>query len=295
ISHTGAERAVINVSGGLDSALALLVTAGAMDLLERARADILALFLPGFGTTRRTTANARLLIQALGADTREIDIKPACLQHFKDIGLDPNNPNVVYENAQARERTQIALDIANMEGGLMVGTGNMSELALGFTTFGGDLLSAYNPNCGLTKTAVREVVKWAAHSELFGTDAAKALLDILNTPISPELLPPSDGKITQITEETVGPYELIDFFLYHMIKNGFAPDKISFLANTAFNGKYTLETINHWLKSFIKRFFANQFKRISAPEGPAVLGISLSPRGGFSMPGDANANCWLEQ
>ena len=294
IAHISAKKAIINVSGGLDSALALLALVGAMDLIGRDRRDILALFLPGFGTTERTAANGRLLAGALGVSSREINIMPSCLKHFEDIGLDPAAPGLAYENAQARERTQVAMDIANMEKGIMIGTGNMSEAALGWSTFGGDHLSMYNPNGALTKTAVREVMTWAAETGLFGDNASKVLLDILNTPISPELLPSSNGRTSQLTEEAVGPYELTDFFLYHMIKNRFTPDKIAFLAELAFEGAYTPQTIRHWLRSFIKRFFANQFKRISAPESPAVFGVSLSPRSGFSMPGDAFCEDWLD-
>lgn len=288
IGHIRARRAVLNLSGGLDSAMALIGLCGAMDMLGRPRSDILTLSLPGFGTSERTAGNARLLAEAVGAEFREIDITEACLRHFKDIGLDPNDRGIAYENAQARERTQIGMDIANMEGGIMIGTGDMSEAALGWATFGGDHLSMYNPNGGLTKTAIREVMGWAAQTSLLGTAAAAVLTDILNTPISPELLPGA-----QLTEDAIGPYELLDFFLYHMIKNNYTPEKIAFMADQAFASKYPPETIRHWLRGFIKRFFQNQFKRICDAEGPAALDISLSVRSGFSMPGDASATEWL--
>ncbi|MDR1704979.1 MAG: NAD(+) synthase [Clostridiales bacterium] len=285
ITHTAAKKAVINVSGGMDSTLALLALARAMDNLSRGRSDILGLSLPGFGTTGRTKNNASALMEALGVPYRVIDITKTCLSHFEDIGLNPEKPGLTYENAQARERTQIAMDVAGMESGIMIGTGDMSELALGFTTYNGDHMSMYNPNAGITKTAMREVIAYAAEAELFGAAASAVLRDILATPVSPELLPPSDG-IPQLTEAFVGPYELHDFFLYHIAKNGFSPAKAAFLAENAFRGDYSPAEIARWLDVFVSRFTSQQYKRSCMPEGPEVLGFSLSPRTGFIIPGD---------
>jgi NAD+ synthase (glutamine-hydrolysing) len=256
-----------------------------MDGLGRGRKDIIGLSLPGFGTTARTKSNAGKLMEALGVSNRLIDITKSCRAHFEDIGLDPEKLGLTYENAQARERTQIAMDVAGMEGGIMIGTGDMSEMALGFTTYNGDHMSMYNPNAGVTKTAMREVIGYAVESGLFGAEAASVLIDILATPVSPELLPP-DGDTPQLTEAFVGPYELHDFFLYHMGKNGFSAEKTSFLAECAFRGAYTPADIARWLEVFISRFVSQQYKRSCMPEGPEALGFSLSPRGGFLIPGD---------
>jgi len=284
LSNTGLDP-VINVSGGLDSALALCVCAAALDMLGKDRKNIQALILPGFGTSERTLKNARALPEFLGAYSGEIDIKPACLQHFKDIGHAPDVYNTTYENTQARERTQIALNVANMRSGMMIGTGNMSEIALGFSTFGGDALSMYNPNCGLTKTAVIEVVRWISESGTFGKEVSEILDSIIQTPISPELLPPKAGEISQITEKTVGPYELVDFFLYHTVKKRYAPKTITAIAVQAFCGKFTDEEVRGWLDVFNKRFFGNAFKRFCMPEGPRIFDVFLSADA-FYLPGD---------
>lgn len=293
IGQMGAKKAVINVSGGLDSTLALLALALAMDRLGRSRADIIGISLPGFGTTARTNGNGNRLMAALGVANREIDIKPACLRHFADIGLDPSDRSITYENVQARERTQIALDVANMENGVMIGTGDMSEAALGFTTFGGDHLSMYNPNGGVTKTAVRETIRYAAENGLFGVAASDVLFDILDTPVSPELLPPI-GETPQLTEKLVGPYELHDFFLYYLIKEGLPPHTVRNMALAAFDGDYDGETVGRWLELFIRRFISNAHKRSCTPEGPKALSLSLSPRNGFQMPGDCYPEQWLK-
>jgi len=295
LEHTGARKAVIGISGGLDSTLALIVTAKTFDLLNIPRENILAITMPGFGTTDTTYENAVQLIRSFGAEFREINIKKACLQHFEDIGHDPAVHDITYENVQARERTQILMDLANKLNGIVVGTGDLSELALGWCTYNGDHMAMYSVNCGVPKTLIRHLVQWAADSMADRT-TAEVLRRILDTPISPELLPPDDqGKIKQKTEDVVGPYELHDFFLYHMIRCGASPRKVLFLAEHAFEGKYDVQTIRSWLRIFIKRFFSQQFKRSCLPDGPKVGTISLSPRGDWRMPSDASADNWLNE
>jgi len=292
VEHIGDPKLILGISGGLDSTLALLVCIWTMDLLKRDRKDIIAITMPGFGTTSRTYENAKNLCRLLGVDFKEIDIKEAVLEHFKEIGHDPKIHDITYENAQARERTQILMDIANKEGGLVVGTADLSEIALGFSTYNADHMSMYNVNASVPKTLVRYVIKWVASK--MEKEVSEILIDIANTPVSPELLPKRDEEIAQKTEEIIGPYELHDFFLYHMIKYGAKPSKILFLAKLAFKKSYDEKTIKKWLKVFIKRFFANQFKRSCMPDGPKVGTISLSPRGDWRMPSDACANEWLK-
>ena len=283
----------MGISGGLDSTLALLVAALAFDVTGLPREGITGVTMPGFGTTSRTRNNAWDLMKALGITCMEIPIGPAVEQHFKDIDHDPSVHDATYENSQARERTQILMDLANMKGGIVIGTGDMSELALGWATYNGDHMSMYGVNAGVPKTMVRNIVDWAARNR-FSDESAKGrtvreiLSDILDTPISPELLPASaDGSIAQVTEDLVGPYELHDFFLYNMVEMGYAPQKIYFLARKAFAGAYDDLTIKKWLKTFIRRFFSQQFKRSCMPDGPQVCSVSLSPRGGWMMPSDA--------
>ena len=292
LSHINCRTAVIGISGGLDSTLALIVTAMAFDKLGWARERIVTVTMPGFGTTSRTKNNAWDLMQALGVTCREISIVPACRQHFEDIGHDASVHDATYENSQARERTQILMDIANQTGGIVVGTGDLSELALGWATYNGDHMSMYGVNAGVPKTLVRSLVKWAAENRF--ADVKEILLDIVDTPISPELLPANEsGEIQQVTEDLVGPYELHDFFIYNYMQYGYSPDKIFFLAKKAFSGNseeesaYDDATISKWLKTFVRRFFSQQFKRSCMPDGPAVGSVSLSPRGGWSMPSDA--------
>ena len=295
IRHTGLKRAVIGISGGLDSTLALLVTAKAFDLLNIPRKNILAITMPGFGTSDVTYTNAMEFMKSMDVEIREINIKDACLQHFKDIGHDPSIHDITYENVQARERTQILMDIANKEGGLVIGTGDLSELALGWCTYNGDHMSMYAVNASIPKTLVSFLVRWVADNML-ESKAKEVLYRILDTPISPELLPPdAKGEINQKTEDIIGPYELHDFFLYHMLRYGAAPGKILILAKKAFEGKYTDDTIKKWLKVFVKRFFSQQFKRSCLPDGPKVGTISLSPRGDWRMPSDAVADSWLSE
>ncbi len=286
--HTQAKTMVIGISGGLDSTLALLVAVKTADKLGINREKITGITMPGFGTTGRTYNNALHLMQSLGITAIEIPIKEACLQHFKDIGHDPDVHDITYENVQARERTQILMDIANKQNGLVVGTGDLSELALGWATYNGDHMSMYGVNSGVPKTLVRYLVEWAAHQ----TDKASEmiLLDVLNTPVSPELLPAAkDGTITQKTEDLIGPYELHDFFLYYLVRYCFSPAKILMLAIHAFEADYTKETIEKWLKVFLHRFFTQQFKRSCMPDGPKVGSVNLSPRGDWRMPSDAVA------
>lgn len=251
--------------------------------------------MPGFGTTDRTYKNAISLMEKLGITIREISIVDATLQHFKDIGHDPELHDVTYENTQARERTQILMDIANQVNGLVIGTGDLSELALGWATYNGDHMSMYAVNAGVPKTLVKFLIKWAAQNE-FSDDIRDVLLDVFETPVSPELLPPSsDGNIEQKTEEIVGPYELHDFYLYHLLQNGFGPQKIAILAQSAFGGQYDHNTIVKWLKVFYRRFFSQQFKRSCLPDGPKVVCVSLSPRGDWKMPSDASYHIWLRE
>ena len=295
LTHTRAEKAVVGISGGLDSTLALLVTVRTFDKLRLDRSGIIGITMPGFGTTDRTYNNALCLMRGLGVTIREIPIRDACLQHFKDIGLDPADRSAAYENAQARERTQILMDVANMECGLVVGTGDLSELALGWATYNGDQMSMYGVNASVPKTLVRHLVKWAAHTEKDAATRA-ALLDIIDTPVSPELLPAdAEGKIAQKTEDLVGPYELHDFFLYNFLRAGYGPAKILLLAEQAFDGSYDRATILRWLTVFFRRFFTQQFKRSAMPDGPKVGSVALSPRGDWRMPSDASAAAWLRE
>ena len=288
LEHIHCRKAVIGVSGGLDSTLALLVTALAFDTLGIPRENIIGVTMPGFGTTHRTHDNSVDLMRELGTTAREISIVPAVRQHFADIGQDENNHDLTYENCQARERTQLLMDIAGKEGGIVVGTGDLSELALGWCTYNGDHMSMYGVNGSVPKTLVRTLVRWAADNKFDTTgDIHKTLLDIVDTPISPELLPADkDGKIAQKTEDTVGPYELHDFFLYHFFRSGADPDKLLFLARQAFAGVYDDATLRKWLETFLKRFFRQQFKRSCLPDGPKVGSVSLSPRGDWRMPSD---------
>ncbi|MBO5565099.1 MAG: NAD(+) synthase [Lachnospiraceae bacterium] len=295
LAHTHSTQAVLGISGGLDSTLALLVTARAFDLLKLPRKQIVAVTMPAFGTTDRTYSNACGLTKALHATLREINIKKSILQHFADIGHDEKDHDVTYENAQARERTQILMDIANEIGALVVGTGDMSEMALGWATYNGDHMSMYGVNAGVPKTLLRHLVFLEAE-KTSDSKVRKVLLDVLDTPVSPELLPPTkDGKIAQKTEDLVGPYELHDFFLYHLLQSGFSPAKIYRLAVDAFRGTYSKAVILKWMKTFYRRFFNQQFKRSCMPDGPKALGISLSPRGGLMMPSDAVSTLWMEE
>lgn len=294
LAHTGAKTAVIGISGGLDSTLALLVTVRAFDMLKLSRAGIIAVTMPGFGTTDRTYQNAVSMIESLGVTFREVSIKKAVQVHFQDIGQDEHCHDVTYENGQARERTQILMDIANKEGGMVIGTGDMSELALGWATYNGDHMSMYGVNASVPKTLVRYLVRYYA-MYLADEKLSKVLYDVLDTPVSPELLPPKDGVIAQKTEELVGPYELHDFFLYHLMRYGSEPTKVFRMAKYAFAGEYDDATILKWMHTFYRRFFTQQFKRSCLPDGPKVGTVSLSPRGDLRMPSDACANLWLEQ
>lgn len=295
LDHTGVRQAVIGVSGGLDSTLALLVTAKTFDVLNLPRENISAITMPGFGTTDRTYKNALQLMNSMQVKNMEINIKAACLRHFKDIGHDRNVHDITYENTQARERTQILMNIANMIDGLVIGTGDLSELALGWCTYNADHISMYSVNSSVPKTLVRFLVKWVA--ENVAEKETRAVLDsILNTPISPELLPPdAGGQIKQKTEDVIGPYELHDFFLYYAIRFGMPPRKVLFMAGKAFAGKYPPEEIKKWLKVFYVRFFSQQFKRSCLPDGPKVGTITLSPRGDWRMPSDAEVKLWLNE
>jgi NAD+ synthase (glutamine-hydrolysing) len=287
LMHTQAKASVVGISGGLDSTLALLVCVKTCDRLRLDRRQIIGVTMPGFGTTGRTHSNALQLMQSLGVTLREIDIQPACRQHFDDIGHNPAVHDSVYENTQARERTQILMDIANQQQGLVIGTGDLSELALGWATYNGDQMSMYGVNAGIPKTLVRHLVRWAAQTQV-DKPAATILADILDTPVSPELIPAdAQGQIVQRTEDLIGPYELHDFFLYYMIRFGFRPEKIRFLALHAFHDQYSEATIEKWMKVFYTRFFQQQFKRSCMPDGPKVGSINLSPRGDWRMPSDA--------
>ncbi len=292
--HTFAKTVVVGISGGLDSTLALLVCVHTFDKLKRDRKDIVGITMPGFGTTDRTYNNAINLMKSLGVTIREISIKDACIQHFKDIGHDVNNHDVTYENSQARERTQILMDIANQMNGLVVGTGDLSELALGWATYNGDHMSMYGVNGSIPKTLVIHLVKWVALHDV--DELSKlTLLDIVDTPISPELIPADEhGNIMQKTEDLVGPYELHDFFLYYFMRCGFSPAKILMLAKRSFEGVYDEETIKKWLLTFCRRFFNQQFKRSCLPDGPKVGSIAISPRGDWRMPSDASSASWLK-
>lgn len=293
LEHTGA-NAVVGISGGLDSTLALLVTVRAFDLCGRDHKGITAVTMPGFGTTDRTYDNAVKLIQSLGAEFVEVDICQAVNVHFSDIGQDPSVHDVTYENSQARERTQILMDIANKKNALVIGTGDLSELALGWATYNGDHMSMYAVNASVPKTLVRHLVRYYADT-CEDKQLSDTLYDVLDTPVSPELLPPEDGKISQKTEDLVGPYELHDFFLYYMLRQGFSPAKIYRLAKIAFAGTYEAAFILKWLKTFCRRFFAQQFKRSCLPDGPKVGSVAVSPRGDLRMPSDACATLWMEE
>lgn len=295
IVHAHAQTAIVGISGGLDSTLALLVTVMTFDALKMPREQIIGITMPGFGTTGRTYNNAVNLIRSLGVTLKEISIKEACLQHFKDINHDPAVHNVTYENSQARERTQLLMDVANQENGLVIGTGDLSELALGWATYNGDHMSMYGVNGSIPKTLVKYLVEWVANNKIDVSSRA-TLLDIVDTPISPELIPADEnGNIKQKTEDLVGPYELHDFFLYHFLRFGSRPAKIYFLAQKAFADIYGDEVIKKWLYTFFRRFFQQQFKRSCLPDGPKVGSISLSPRGDWRMPSDAIAKLWLEE
>ncbi len=294
LKHTKCKCAVVGISGGLDSTLALLVTVRAFDQLNLDRKGIIAVTMPGFGTTDRTYTNAVSMIKCLGVTFREVSIKESVQVHFADIGHDPLEHDVTYENAQARERTQILMDIANKEGGMVIGTGDMSELALGWATYNGDHMSMYGVNASVPKTLVRHLVRY--YADTCSDDTLKnVLLDVLDTPVSPELLPPKDGEIAQKTEDIVGPYELHDFFLYYMLRFGYPPKKVYRLACKAFSGVYEEEVIYKWLKNYYHRFFSQQFKRSCLPDGPKVGTIAVSPRGDLRMPSDACAKIWLDE
>lgn len=292
--HIGGKTAVLGISGGLDSTLALLVTVRTFDLLGLARKGIIAVTMPCFGTTDRTYENACLLAKTLGTTLREVDIREAVTGHFADIGQDMECHDVTYENGQARERTQVLMDIANKENALVIGTGDMSELALGWATYNGDHMSMYGVNAGVPKTLVRHLVQYYADN-CGQEELSKVLKDVLDTPVSPELLPPVEGNIAQKTEDLVGPYELHDFFLYYMLRCGYAPDKVYRIAEETFAGKYDAKTIKKWLKNFYRRFFSQQFKRSCLPDGPKVGSVALSPRGDLRMPSDACARIWLDR
>jgi NAD+ synthase (glutamine-hydrolysing) len=293
LEHIGCKKAVVGISGGLDSTLALLVTALAFDRLGLDRKGIIGITMPGFGTSSRTKSNADVLMEKLGVESREVSIVPSVTRHLEDIGHPLDQLDTTYENAQARERTQILMDIAGQEGGIVIGTGDLSELALGWCTYNGDHMSMYGVNASVPKTLVRTLVAFAASQHFDG--AQDVLSDIIDTPISPELLPAaSDGTILQVTEDVVGPYELHDFFLYNVMRWGFSPEKVLFLASKAFEGKYDAATVSKWLRVFYKRFFSQQFKRSCLPDGPKVGSVSLSPRGDWRMPSDALSTLWTD-
>ena len=292
LEHAHAKTAVVGISGGLDSTLAIIATAKAFDLLGKDKKEIIAVTMPCFGTTDRTYQNACQMAVQLGATLREVPIGNAVSVHFQDIGHDPEDHSVTFENAQARERTQVLMDIANQHGGMVIGTGDMSELALGWATYNGDHMSMYGVNGSIPKTMMRYIVRYAADTT---PDIAlrDVLYDVLDTPVSPELLPPKDGDIAQKTEDLVGPYELHDFFLYYIVRYGFEPSKVFRLTRYAFGNEYDEETIYKWLRTFCWRFFAQQFKRSCLPDGPKVGKIDLSPRGGLKMPSDACVAIWM--
>lgn len=292
IEHVGSKGVVVGISGGLDSTLALLVCVEAMKMLGRDNSDILGITMPGFGTTDRTHDNAIELMKALGVTTKEISIRDACIQHMQDIEHDESVKDITYENTQARERTQILFDMANKHGKLLVGTGDLSELAMGWCTYNGDHMSMYGVNASVPKTLVKYLVEYVAN--VSDEKTAAILLDVLDTPVSPELLPPDEnGEIAQKTEDNIGPYELHDFFLYHFVRFGFDKEKLAVLALKAFDGKYDRDTVNRWLEVFLKRFFISQFKRSCIPDSPKVGSVSLSPRGDWRMPSDASFNAFI--
>ena len=301
MSHVGCKSVVVGVSGGLDSTLALMVCVGAFDLLKLDRKGIIGITMPGFGTTDRTYTNALTLMKALGVTIREISIREACLLHFRDLGVDASKHDVTYENSQARERTQILMDAANQMNALVVGTGDLSELALGWATYNGDQMSMYGVNASVPKTLVKYLVRWIAEN-VVDEFTKNILLDVVDTPISPELIPSEDGeKITQKTEDIVGPYELHDFFLYHTLRHGARPRKTFYMAKHAFANSqnveehYDEETIKKWLSTFYRRFFAQQYKRNPMPDGPKIGSVALNPRGDWRMPSDAIVKAWLEE
>ena len=287
----GAQKCIIGISGGLDSTLTLLSTVHAFNTMGKDLKNIIAVTMPCFATSERTKNNAITLANLLGVELREIDIREALTLHLQSIGHELDNHDVVYENAQARERAQILMDIANAENGIVIGTCDLSELALGFTTYGGDLASMYSLNCGVPKTLIPHILKFYAKEN---TKIENVLNDIINTPISPELIPAQNGEITQITEDIVGPYELHDFYLYNMLTHHYSPEKLFRVAQIAFSGKYDDEQLKSCLKTFVKRFFAQQFKRSSMPDGPKVFGVGLSPRGDLKMPSDASSEEWIK-
>ncbi|MDO4707797.1 MAG: NAD(+) synthase [Porphyromonadaceae bacterium] len=295
LRHVGARQVVLGISGGLDSTLALLSTVATFDFMGLPRTGIIGVTMPGMGTSKRTKSNALKLMQALKITALEIDITAACLQHFADIGHDPSLQDVTYENSQARERTQILMDLANKHNALVIGTGDLSELALGWCTFNGDHMSMYSINAGLPKTSIQHIVRYLAETNYFGTSVSPTLISILDTPISPELTGSTDGDIEQKTEDILGPYEVHDFVMYNFLAYGYSPSKIHYLASVAFNGVYTLEQLKHWMSIFYHRFFSQQFKRNCMPDGPKVSRISLSPRGDWRMPSDAIAKAWLAE
>ena len=293
LEHTGAKTAVVGLSGGLDSTLAVLITGLAMKMLDRPMTDIVAVTMPCFGTTDRTRNNAVILAEQMGATLRTVDISNSVRSHFKDIGHDMEDHSVTFENGQARERTQVLMDIANQSGGIVIGTGDLSELALGWCTYNGDHMSMYAVNCSIPKTLVRHLVAYLARDNAKKDEALHDVLeDILDTPVSPELLPAVQGQISQKTEDLVGPYELHDFFLYYMLRWGFSPRKVYRLAVYALGGQYSREVILKWLKTFYRRFFSQQFKRNCVPDGPKIGSVALSPRGDWRMPSDAKMNLW---
>ena len=294
IEHTHASSCVIGLSGGLDSTLALLVTVKAFDSLNMDRKNIKAITMPCFGTTKRTKSNAEKLALSLGLDFIEIDITASVKQHFIDINQSLDDYSVTYENGQARERTQVLMDYANKIGALVVGTGDLSELALGWATYNGDHMSMYGVNTGVPKTLVRSLVSYYADS-VASPECRDVLIDILNTPVSPELIPGKDGNIDQVTEDIVGPYELHDFFIYSIVRQSFGASKTFRLAEYAFKDKYDYETIYKWLRTFIRRFFSQQFKRSCLPDGPKVGAVTLSPRSDWRMPSDADSFVWLKE
>jgi NAD+ synthase (glutamine-hydrolysing) len=295
LRHTGNRNVVIGLSGGLDSTLALLVAVKAFDRLGLDRKGIITLTMPGFGTTKRTRGNAEELADQLAVTLKVVPINKAVQQHFRDIDHDPELHDITYENSQARERTQILMDVANQVGGLVIGTGDLSELALGWCTYNGDHMSMYAVNCGVPKTLVRYLVDWCSKEEFSGRISA-VLEDVCATPVSPELLPPdADGNIDQLTEEVVGPYALHDFFLYQMVRMHFPPKKVLMLAEQAFADEYSRSELLKWLRQFYRRFFSQQFKRSCLPDGPKVGTVALSPRGDWRMPSDAAATLWLQQ
>ena len=294
LEHTGCKTAVIGISGGLDSTLALLAVCDTFDLLGLDRKGIIGVTMPGFGTSDRTYQNALTMVRELGCTLREISIKDACEQHFKDIGLSVDERSVAYENSQARERTQILMDVANMCGGMVIGTGDMSELALGWATYNGDQMSMYGINSSVPKTLVKHMVEWYANNRAEGV-LRDALLDVVATPVSPELLPTGNDGKAQHTEDIVGPYDLHDFFLYCALRRRYSPSKIFMLATLAFEGRFDEATIVKWLKVFFRRFFSQQFKRSAMPDGPKVGAVGLSPRGDLHMPSDAESRAWLQE